>query len=106
MGYPYTTVQSGLPTTRNHRTALVIDVRNGVTAEFTERYNRLLQSVNGPNIKVDVFTLSGNSIGASGGLVPGAPGASASSAGAEIDLQAWAKSLGYAQLLVVSNPKA
>lgn len=48
-----------LPFSRNHRTALVLDIRRGVDGEYEERVKRVLQSVNGANIKVDVFTLSG-----------------------------------------------
>lgn len=98
----------GLPTSRTHRTAVVIDVRAGVTNTFKERYERLLQSVGGSNIKVDVFTLRGNSTGDGPGLVAGAPGSASApeQKPAEIDLKAWAKDVGYDQLLVVTNPKA
>lgn len=42
-------------TVATHRTALVIDASNP-SSSFKERVNRLLQSLNGPNIKVDVYT--------------------------------------------------
>lgn len=94
-----------LPTHREHRTALVIDIRSGVTSDFKERYNRLLQSVNGPNIKTDVFTLRGNVAQTGPGLVSGPPELSAAAdvPAGEIDLAAWAAELGYVQL-VVSTP--
>lgn len=44
---------------RNHRTLLVIDARGGFTSEQKERVNRLLQSVNGSGIKVDIAHLDG-----------------------------------------------
>ncbi len=97
-----------LPAHREHRTALVIDARNGITPEFRERYQRLLTSVNGDNIKVDVFTLRDNATGDGPGLVPGTPSQYAPplQASQEIDLSEWAESLGYDQLLVSSSPKA
>lgn len=45
------------PFTKDHQSAFVIDVRDGFTGSFKERVNRLSQSVNGGNIKVDFFTL-------------------------------------------------
>lgn len=48
-----------LPFSRTHRTALVVDVRRGVDSEYEERVKRLFQSVNGSNIKVDIFNLTG-----------------------------------------------
>ena len=98
---------SNLPTVRNHRTALVIDTRNGVDSKFQERYKRLLQSVNGENIKVDIFTLRGNAAATGPALVPGSPDDSAPAdvPAADIDLNAWAAGLGYDQLLVTVAPK-
>ncbi len=99
---------NNLPTGREHRTCLVIDVRNGITSEFRERYQRLLQSVNGPNIKVDVYTLRDNVTGDGPGLVPGTPDQYAAplQPSQEIDLSEWAESVGYSQLLVTSSPQA
>lgn len=48
-----------LPFNRSHRTALVVDIRRGVDKEYEQRVKRLFESVNGDNIKVDIFTLSG-----------------------------------------------
>jgi hypothetical protein len=48
-----------IPFHRSHRTALVVDVRRGIDSEYEERVKRLFQSVNGSNIKCDIFTLSG-----------------------------------------------
>ncbi len=99
---------NNLPTSRDHRTALVIDIRNGITPEFRERYRRLLQSVNGENIKVDVYTLRDNVTGDGPGLIPGTPDQYAPpiQPSQEIDLSEWAESLGYDQLLMASSPKA
>lgn len=47
---------------RNHRTLLVIDARGGFTSDQKERVNRLLQSVNGANIKVDIAHLTGDAV--------------------------------------------
>lgn len=47
---------------RNHRTLLVIDARGGFTSEQKERVNRLLQSVNGSGIKVDIAHLDGDGV--------------------------------------------
>lgn len=45
---------------RSHRTALVVDVSDYTSAksDYPERVRRLLQSVNGPNIKADIFALN------------------------------------------------
>lgn len=48
-----------IPFSRTHRTALVVDVRRGIDGEFEERVKRLFQSVNGSNIKCDIFNLTG-----------------------------------------------
>jgi len=50
-------------TEREHRTALVIDGDRFANDEtYQERITRLLQSVNGVNIKTDVFTRKGNTL--------------------------------------------
>jgi hypothetical protein len=54
---------------RHHRTLLVIDARGGFTGDQKERVNRLLQSVNGVNIKVDVAHLTGDAVAS---VAPGA----------------------------------
>lgn len=46
-----------IPFSKNHRTAIVFDARANLNSE---RAKRLIESVNGPNIKVDFFTLSGD----------------------------------------------
>lgn len=45
-----------------HRTLLVIDARGGFTSDQKERVNRLLQSVNGSNIKCDIAHLTGDAV--------------------------------------------
>jgi len=91
-----------LPTHREHRTALVIDVRNGVTGDYANRYGRLLESLNGDNIKVDIFTLRANAVQSGPALVAGSPNETVAPdvQEQEIDLHAWAADLGYTQLLV------
>lgn len=82
---------------RKHRTALVVDARKGVN---TERLNRLLQSVNGTGIKVDVFTL-GQPVGP--GLVAGAPNATQTAVGdVDVDVAASAKASGFSMLVTVT----
>lgn len=82
---------------REHRTALVVDVSKPAKSDFTERVNRLRQSLNGPNIKVDVYTFDGVTLRqgwpdeASGGTPPSAA-----------DFESFAAGLGYTQLLVDS----
>jgi hypothetical protein len=82
---------------------LVIDVRAGIKANFQNRYNRLLQSVNGNNIKADIFTLNGNVEATGPALVSGGPDdAKPVYEDGEIDLNAWAKNLGYTMLLIAT----
>jgi hypothetical protein len=49
---------------RTHRTALVLDRRAGYESfsDIEERYRRLLQSVNGTNIKVDIYEWTGGTL--------------------------------------------
>jgi len=95
-------MNNNLPTSRHHRTALVIDIRNGVSSDFENRYKRLLESVNGDNIKVDVFTLRSGLVEAVPALVEGSPDESETpdNGPEEIDLVAWASGLGFTQLLL------
>lgn len=51
------------PAGRSHRTALVVDGEafdNNST--YNERVKRLVQSVNGPNIKVDIYVVRGDKL--------------------------------------------
>lgn len=86
---------------RSHRTALFVDTR-AVSDEFEQRSNRLLQSLNGDNIKVDVFSVTGTN---GGGVVrvSGQPGSLAvASDPTDLDaseLSAWARDQGYVQVL-------
>lgn len=83
----------GLPTSKTHRTALVIDANTN-----PERVARLLQSVNDTGIKVDVYTK-----GAASGttLRAGAPSDSPTSDG-DVDVEAFVSSLGYTMLLTAT----
>ena len=86
---------------RSHRTALFIDGDSLGNETYRERVERLLQSLNGPNIKTDLFSVaSGN--GVSGvvrisSLSDVASGPSAKVTDAE--LLEWASGQGYDQVL-------
>jgi hypothetical protein len=54
-----TKVQINLPA-KEHQSLLVFDATEGFDDKVEERFNRLVQSVNGQNIKVDIATLLGN----------------------------------------------
>lgn len=99
---------SSLPTGRSHQTALVIDTRAGVSSAFQNRYNRLVESVNGANIKADIYTLRGNVAETGPGLVKGTPDQFVAPEGdeAEIDLVAWAAEQSYTLLLVAVDVKS
>lgn len=94
-------IHLSLPSGRNHRTALVIDVRGGVSSDFRDRYQRLLQSVNEPGIMVDVYTLRGDVTSVSP-LTSGGPDAIPSPNAEDVDLTDWAADQGYTMLLVAS----
>ena len=77
-----------------HRTALLIDASKGFDGEYQERVQRLLQSVNGSNIKVDVFhTVDGKT------LVPGAPTGTSAVTTDDVPAKAALKAKGYVQVL-------
>ena len=107
---------SNLPTgKREHRTACVIDTRGGASGEFKERYNRLLESLNGQNIKADVYTLADEvaPVQASGGFYHGHPDSPpaalpqypSSNGLTPQQIAAWASGEGYSQLLLVVGLK-
>lgn len=79
---------------RKHRTALFVDAaKRAANSEYRERSDRLIQSVNGSNIKVDVFEVDGSVVRPLGTTPSSTPTS-------EPDLQAWATSQGYTQVLV------
>lgn len=84
---------------KNHRTALLIDASKGFANPFKERVERLLQSVNGTNIKVDVYHLG---VGGNVTLQEGAPSATPAFASATTveAAEAQLRSQGYDQILV------
>ncbi len=93
--------------TRSHRTALFID-GDALDGEYKERVQRLLQSLNGPNIKTDLFTVSAGN--GNGGVVrikslDVSASAAPSSKASDAELTAWAKDQGYVQVLF-SKPAA
>lgn len=84
---------------RHHRTALFVDAaQRASNKEYRERSDRLIQSVNGSNIKVDVFEVDGNVVRPLGTTPQATPSS-------EADVQAWAKSQGYTQVLVSTPGK-
>ena len=92
-----------LSTQRQHRTALLIDA-DSLSGAYSERVERLLQSLNGPNIKVDVYAVKPGAAVPTGGVVKikslseiGVGGAV--STVTDADLQAAAKAAGYVQVL-------
>lgn len=59
---------------RSHRTALVIDYSDpSEPPDYRERVGRLLESLNGVNIKVDVYSYYGPAESKPTGLVAGPP---------------------------------
>lgn len=120
-----------IPFTKSHRTALVVDVRRGITSDFENRVKRLLESVNGSNIKCDIFTLSGPEATLTQGTVlpsaatvaaksevvtlsPGSPFSQevaaeepkGSEAAVLVELDGALKNAGYTQILHVRNLEA
>lgn len=86
---------------KNHRTALLIDASKGFTNPFAERVNRLLQSVNGSNIKVDVYHLgAASSVALNDGPPAAAASTSVASATTLEQAEATLRSQGYDQILV------
>lgn len=92
-----------IPNDRSHRTALFIDADALVDGTYKERVARLLQSLNGANIKTDIFSVSGGApvnggVKRIGSLAEVAPnGATVKPTDAE--LSQWAKDQGYVQVL-------
>lgn len=80
---------------KQHRTALVIDAaKEDVSSTFRERVARLLASLNGNNIKVDVYNLR------NGVVTPRSASATLpQSASVPGDVVAWGKSQGYDQTI-------
>lgn len=78
---------------RKHRTVCVVDF-TGADAAFIERAKRLRESVNGPNIKVDFVSVN-NGVARSGFYPP-----TETPTGGDSDIQAWAESAGYTQVLL------
>lgn len=84
---------------RSHRTVLFVDAQQRATNKaYRERSDRLVASLNGSNIKVDVLEVDGNVVRPLGTT----PQATATDSP---DLQAWAESQGYTQVLVSSPGK-
>lgn len=88
----------GLPDQREHRTAVIIDVRLGVSPAYRDRYTRLLQTFAHPNaMQVDVYTLGGNLTNDGPGLSRCIPENYVPPAQPPqiINLEKWANMLGY-----------
>lgn len=91
---------------KQHRTALVIDFSDTPTGSYNERVNRLLESLNGPNIKVDIYTWYNGAtsfVSKPSGLVAGPPTGEASSYSTAVKpfetVVAEVASKGYVQVL-------
>lgn len=95
-----------LPTdSKSHRTAVVIDVRFGVTKQFRDRYERLLDTFASPySIQVDIYTLGSNKDKTGPGLVFGPPASfyPPDQPGQVINLGTWAKDTGYDMYIYVA----
>lgn len=88
---------------RQHRTALFVDaIRRAKDQEYKERSDRLIQSVNGNNIKVDVFEVEDMTIRPFGSSSAEATTSDAN----DEDLRAWAASNGYTQVIVSMSASA
>lgn len=90
--------------TRNHRTALFIDadaVAEG--GDYAERVGRLLQSLNGENIKTDLFAVKSNGAVAGGvqriSSLYDITSTPLNGSPSDAELAAWAASEGYVQVL-------
>lgn len=77
---------------KQHRTALVLEVNASDTDNYKNRVNRVLESVNGPNIKVDIYTFDS----ASGRYFEGVP----TNTGPQVEVDF--DSLGYVATLSMS----
>lgn len=86
---------------RSHRTALFIDADALVDSVYAERVARLLQSLNGQNIKTDLFKVAA---GNGAGVVRISSLDDAGHNGevvkpSDAELSAWAEDQGYVQVL-------
>jgi hypothetical protein len=87
---------------RNHRTALFVDAaKRANDKEYRERSDRLIQSLNGDNIKTDIFEVDGLTVRPLGSTAK-----ESNSAATEDDLRSWAAKTGYTQVLVSMPAKA
>lgn len=83
---------------KNHRTALFINVAADSSSDFRERSARLVESVNGSNIKVDVY-----SVDPFGNITNGLVFPSAQPEAVAVDVQSLATAAGYTQVLTSSQ---
>lgn len=97
-----------IQSTRSHRTALFIDGDALDNGTYRERVERLLQSLNGPNIKTDLFTVAAGN--GNGGVVRISSLADVSVNGhakaTDEELVSWAEAAGYDQVLFSKSPAA
>lgn len=92
------------PPQNHHRTAVIIDVRYGVSPQYRERYTRLLQTFFMPGaMAVDVYTLGSNKEKNGPGLVKCPPELYElpDQPPQVIDLQQWANDVGYTMTVYV-----
>lgn len=81
---------------REHQTVLFVDAQQRANSDkYRERSDRLIQSLNGDNIKVDIFEVDGLTIRPLG--MADSPSEATTT---DDDLRAWAAGIGYSQVLV------
>lgn len=94
------------PNGRSHRTALVV---NGAAydegGDYAERVNRLVESLNGPQIKTDIFKTVGDKVVRCQNSAPLTPVVEDASASNEASAHAVLSAEGYTQILA-SAPSA
>lgn len=87
---------------RKHRTALFVDAqKRAKDAGYKERSDRLIQSLNGDNIKVDIFEVDGLTIRPFGTTPK-----ESTNTPTDADLRSWAAKTGYEQVLVSMSAQA
>lgn len=85
---------------RDHRTALFVDTTDA-SASFQERANRLIESLNGNQIKTDIFVVTNGGVTvervANGSKIANVP---ASGSFSVVGAREYAREQGYTQVLV------
>lgn len=89
---------------KDHRTALVIDVNEFDDSDYRDRVKRLLQSVNGPNIKTDIFALRNDVLTQVSDFegIKDVVGSTTVTSDPTDSVRQWASEAGYTQVIVNS----